>query len=227
MALLDALFLDPAPFETWVAVRSAKGSGTLNDPYGVTTAADFDGLMNSLPATLVHLGPGTFFTTGYSDEAGAGWQIQPGTRIVGAGMGETTLQLVNASVAQAQYYGIGHSLTKVSGGQTVPNPVDFCEVSDLTLDANLGAMSALVACGGIRLMGNHVKVRSVRVINWGSKSSSKPGFVIALLTGDRSVSQAEMIDVGMESCVADSPASSGVSTTNPVTVLHVGGKQAA
>ena len=35
MNLVDALFLDPAPFEIWIAIRGdlLKGSGTLNDPY--------------------------------------------------------------------------------------------------------------------------------------------------------------------------------------------------
>ena len=40
MSLLDALFLDPAPFDTWVAYRQdgIKGSGTLNDPWNGSTA---------------------------------------------------------------------------------------------------------------------------------------------------------------------------------------------
>lgn len=35
MSLSDALLLDPAPFDIWIAARTdgAKGSGTLNDPY--------------------------------------------------------------------------------------------------------------------------------------------------------------------------------------------------
>ena len=39
MSLLDALLLDPAPFDTWVAYRQdgVKGSGTLNDPWNGST----------------------------------------------------------------------------------------------------------------------------------------------------------------------------------------------
>ena len=35
MSLLDALLLDPAPFNVWIAFRTdgIKGSGTASDPY--------------------------------------------------------------------------------------------------------------------------------------------------------------------------------------------------
>ena len=35
MPLIDALFLDPAPFDVWIAYRtdSIKGSGTASDPW--------------------------------------------------------------------------------------------------------------------------------------------------------------------------------------------------
>jgi hypothetical protein len=48
MALTDALPLYPAPFEVWVALRSEKGSGTVNDPYGAASPSDFDSVMRTL-----------------------------------------------------------------------------------------------------------------------------------------------------------------------------------
>ena len=41
MSLIDALLLDPAPFEVWIACRTdgLKGSGTASDPYDGSTAA--------------------------------------------------------------------------------------------------------------------------------------------------------------------------------------------
>ena len=42
MSLLDALLLEPCLFEVWIAQRSSKGTGTLNDQYGVKSADDFD-----------------------------------------------------------------------------------------------------------------------------------------------------------------------------------------
>src|SRR5882762_151946 len=90
MGLMDALLLDPYPFEIFLAVRTdgIKGSGTLNDPYDASTTARFDAIMKSLPgSTLVHLGPGIFQTNGYSDDLSNPWQIRPGMRIVGSGIG--------------------------------------------------------------------------------------------------------------------------------------------
>lgn len=72
MSLLDALLLDPAPFDIWIAARTdgVNGSGTLNDPYDGSTQARFDAIMKAItiqtesnPVTI-HLGPGTFETNG-------------------------------------------------------------------------------------------------------------------------------------------------------------------
>ena len=66
MSLIDALLLDPAPFEVWIACRTdgLKGSGTASDPYDGSTAARLDARLREIgtlmPRTLVHLGPGTF-----------------------------------------------------------------------------------------------------------------------------------------------------------------------
>jgi hypothetical protein len=59
MSLLDALLLDPAPFDVWIAARTdgIKGSGTASDPYDGSTQARFDARMSELqPNTRVHLG---------------------------------------------------------------------------------------------------------------------------------------------------------------------------
>src|SRR5262245_18236704 len=100
MALLDALLLDPYPFEVWIAKRTdgIYGSGTHNDPWNGSTTTLLDGILSSLPAntpTTVHLGPGTFTTKGYTDDPGTspGWEIKPRVRIIGSGIGVTTLKL--------------------------------------------------------------------------------------------------------------------------------------
>lgn len=232
MGLTDALLLDPYPFEIWIAQRSGqKGTGTLNDPFDGSTADKFDARMKELPGpTLVHLGPGTFETNGYSDDLADPWQIRAGMRIVGSGMNATILKLVNATTANAQYFAIGHRLT--TGSPAVPNPMDLCEVSDLTIDANLQSGSS-VACGAVRLMGNHVKVQRVRAKNWGTTSSTKPCFVIAVLTADRSsAGMFEAVNAGIDRCVADQPAPYGSAvaaylSAPAITVLHVGGKESA
>src|SRR2546423_598288 len=137
MPLLDALLLDPYPFHKWVPRRSdgMTGTGTLNDPLNAATADQFDKVMNSFAAmTVVHLGPGTFYTRGYYD-AGAGsygWQLQPKMRIIGSGVDVTTLQLSINVNADAHFYAIGHALSNSQGA----NLMDFAEISDLTIDCN-------------------------------------------------------------------------------------------
>ena len=100
MALIDALLLDPHPFEFWVADRPEKGSGTLNDPFGAANAADFDALINSLPeSSRIHLGPGEFETVGYYDGGSSGIRPRRALRISGAGMEATTLKVVGSFTA--------------------------------------------------------------------------------------------------------------------------------
>jgi hypothetical protein len=227
-SLSDALILEPYPFEIWISTRSdSAGSGTLNDPFGASTATLFDSLMTMISGqagpVLVHLGPGVFQTTGYSDQATTpGWQMKAGMRIVGAGKDVTTLQLVS-TVTDRQYFAIGHKLS-TGASPDVPNPVNYAEVSDLTVDANLGGQSAAtVACGAVRLMGNHVKIERVKAKNWGNKGSSPPlCFVFAVLTGDRSVNNTDVSNAGIQDCVGVEPAT----PTGSVTVFHAGGTEA-
>jgi len=46
MNLIDAILLNPAPFDVWIAYRmdSIKGSGTLNDPWNGSEQEVFDEL---------------------------------------------------------------------------------------------------------------------------------------------------------------------------------------
>ena len=56
MSLTDALFLEPYPFEIWIAYRTdgIKGSGTLNDPFGATSATELKGRSYNLCASAFH-----------------------------------------------------------------------------------------------------------------------------------------------------------------------------
>ncbi len=231
MSLLDSLFLDPAPFDVWVAIRTdgIKGSGTLNDPYDGSTQSKFDSLMSGYAAnTRVHLGPGTFTTQGYYDGAasGYGWQPKPAMKIIGSGIDVTTIQLASSlPTNNVHYFAIGHALSTGTAPNQVANPMDFCEVSDLTIDSNLaGQGSNTVACGAVRLFGSHVRVRRVKAKNWGNKlPSNLPsnlGFVLAVVVADPDTNAA-MIDAGIEDCLALTPATN---TSRDVLILHAGGK---
>lgn len=227
MSLSEALLLDPYPFDIWVAYRTdgLKGSGTLNDPWDGSTQARFDSVMSGLPANArVHLGPGTFQTNGYADGVSGGWQPKAGMNIVGSGIDVTTLQVVNATTAGKHFFAISHPLS--SGG--VPVLLDFLEVSDLTIDCNLsgGSNTGASAFGAIRVMGNHVRVSRVKAKNWGTKTGSQPCYAVAVITGDRSAGLTEVIDTGIEECIAVLPDAS-VSNVGPAVAFHAGGKEDA
>lgn len=226
MSLLDALLLEPSPFHVWIALRDAsegKGSGTITDPYRANTATLLDGLLSSFAAgTVVHLGPGVFETAGYRDNAGgSGWQIKAGMKIVGASMGATTLKLVPGTTAEAIYYAIGHEFAISS----VPNTVDYAEISDLTIDCNLPA-STQIACGAIRLMGSHIRIRRVKAKNWGNRTQTKTSLVFGLIVSDP-VTGTITENSGMEDCVAIEPSAVTSSYSSEVLVLHLGGKDYA
>src|SRR5262249_50652586 len=105
------------------------------------------------------------------------------------------------------------------------NPMDFSEVCDLTINCNLEGQSIPnVAAGAVRLMGNHVRVRRVRVINWGTLASSNPCFVVQLITAhtDAVAGRLELENVAIEDCIATSPSQFNVGSA---TIFHAGAKE--
>jgi hypothetical protein len=221
MGLTDALLLDSYAFNVWIALRTdgVKGTGTASDPFDGSTEARFDAVMNSLPVnTKVHLGPGTFSTRGYADGVSGGWQPKPGMKIVGAGIDVTVLKLAAMQTSNAQFYAIGHDL--VSGGQA--NLMDSVELSDLTIDCNVGGQGGTnVACGAVRLMGNHVRIQRVKARKWGA-NASRSCFVFSLVTGHVVGSTVtEVANCGFVECIAIEPFGTAGQV---VTVFHTGAK---
>jgi len=219
MSLLDALLLDPYKIDVWIAKRAdgVKGTGTQNDPWDGSTATRLDTVLNSLVAnTRIHLGPGTFQINGYQDGAASGW-LKSGMMISGSGIDVTTLQMVGTTTSNKHYFAIGHPFT--SGGQ--PNLIDYFDISELTIDCNLAAATALTACGAVRVMGNHARVRRIKVTYWGKKSGGPDCFVVAVITADPASGVASVIDTGIEECIATTP---GDGNVGPITVFHAGPK---
>ncbi|HAM71143.1 MAG TPA: hypothetical protein DCM86_05825 [Verrucomicrobiales bacterium] len=179
------------------------------------------------PNTCVHLGPGTFVTAGYYEGITGSWQLKPGMRIVGSGIDVTVIQRVNATNLAKQFYAMGHDLA-LTTPSVQPNLADFCEITSLTIDcnfANLGNASA--SAGAIRMMGNHCRVVRVRAKNWGAKSSTVPGFVLLLLTGNTNSGNASsdvsgVVNCGIEECIVNAP---DAASATRITALHVGAKE--
>ena len=147
-------------------------------PSGVMNASAvlgfrFDTIMTTLAAnTRIHLGPTSanrpFLTKGYKVEGALGLSVKPAMKIIGSGIDVTTLCLVGQP---GTCYAIGHDFAA--------GTVDYFEVSDLTIDSNLMIPVATgnTACGAVRVMGNHARVRRIKVINWGA-NAAVPLFVV-------------------------------------------------
>jgi hypothetical protein len=224
MSLLDALLLDPYPFQIWIAKRTdgIKGSGTASDPYDGSTATKLDALLNSIPEnTHIHLGADIFETNGYADGETTGWQPKAGMKIEGSGIGVTTLRLIGATQNKS-YFAIGHALT--TGSPPVPNLLDYFEVSDLTIDCNLAGAGTQTACCAVRIMGNHCRIRRVKAIKWGTKYyGPNRCFVISVIIADPPSGVMEVVDAGIEDCMVVEPATASIPANAAVTLIHAGG----
>lgn len=178
----------------------------------------FDALMREMPAqTVIHFGPGTYETKGFSGQTAGSWQPKPGQRFRGSGMAATTLKLVNASSSLF--------ITSVFGANW-DNLLDYFEASDFTVNCNLGGQPvpqglafAPVACGAIVLLpGRHQRVRRLRVVNFGTQTSNAECFAIVL--GGMHPALPEIVDCVIEDCIAEQPSWNNVRET---TVLGFGG----
>jgi hypothetical protein len=189
-------------------------------PSGAMTASKvlgyrFDSIMSTLGSNVrAHLGPTAanrpFLTKGYP--GANGWQAKAGMKIVGSGVDVTTLRLVG-DPAGGTYFAVGHDFAN--------GPVDYFELSDLTIDCNVmiptGAGNAV--CGAVQVMGNFARVRRIKVVNWGA-NSAKPLFAICMVMADDASTASPVSNCGIEDVIAIAPASSPMGAT--ITALHAG-----
>lgn len=193
----DTTRLSSQEAEVWIAIRvdqlipkadGTAGSGTQADPYDGSTPDRFDAAMRAAPANArIHIGPGSFPTRGGT--AGdfvlpglIGWTPKPGQKIQGSGIFTTSIllypwdQTLPLASLIAKHYIIA---TPVFGPEISIFTSNF-EVSDLTLDCNQAnqpfAMEAnpldntMISACGIAASGDKVRIRRVRIINFGSRS---------------------------------------------------------
>ena len=231
MSLSDSLLLDPYPFDVYIAKRTdgAKGSGTMNDPWDGSTSDRLDDILNTLDTSnggvTVHLGPGEFTTKGYADGITPGWRALSYLRILGAGVDITTLELEPPTTSGKHYFAVGHPL--VISGSNEPDTVDFFELSDLTINCNLDN-SIDVACGAVRVMGSHVRIKRVKFTQWGNRVSTLTGFVCAVITGHcnsgeltEPIGRAECANAGIDDCIAVEPATN-TGQAGTMLIFHIG-----
>src|SRR6266850_1369655 len=175
--------------------------------------------MRRIPAgTRINLGPGVFETRGYSPGNHA-WQPKDGWKIIGSGMGITTLKLVEASLPHHTYDAIGGDYN------------DFLhafEVKDLTIDCNLpdqpkgSDYTARVVCAAIGVAGRDIRIKRVQAIRFGTQTDAGECFVIAAAGAHAHLEAAGQYATNcvIEDCVAEQPSENNFRET---TVLHFGG----
>jgi hypothetical protein len=175
----------------------------------------FDTLMRAMPeSTAVHLGPGVFETKGLAYSLKT-WEPKSGQKILGSGMGVTTLKLVGADVPETHYWAIGaHYYTWLHD----------VEVSDFTIDCNVsGQPGPYVTCGAVDLKGRHIRIRRIRAIHFGSHSQTYvENFVIVSGATHPNLDEIgrQGVDCVIEDCIAERPSPNPV---NNSTILHHGG----
>ncbi|HTG45367.1 MAG TPA: hypothetical protein VK633_12625, partial [Verrucomicrobiae bacterium] len=173
--LRDALLQTVMQQDVYLAVRTdapaGGGAGTWDDPYYAASPslsesanADlFDAVMNSstkVPVgATVRMGPGTFFTKGNANNGTGAWAAKNG-RLLGSGMGVTTLKLVSVLSGQARSaIGMNHTNTAT--------PLDGFEVSNFTVDCGFLSAVSNTANRAIAVYGKHIFLHRIRAINFG------------------------------------------------------------
>lgn len=106
------------------------------------------------------------------------------------------------------------------GARSYDQRADKAEVSDLTVDCNLGENRG-TAVGAVSLIGSHTRVRRVRAINFGTEAPPEC-FVISVAGAHPNIHQRDTINeiqnCVIEDCIVEQPSENN---THETTCLHV------
>jgi len=186
--------------EIFVACRTdgKPGLGTSENPFDVHTPDKFDKFARKLsPFIVIHLAPGLYFTRGYAEGWPDGWKVKAGQRFIGAGMGNTTVQIVENAQGDK-------TNPAVAFGCDYNAQAQYAEVSDLTIDCNLdGQPNPKSACGAVQIRGSHTRLNRVRAINFGMGNALEC-FVLTLGAGNPD--SGPETDLRITDCIVEKPA---------------------
>ena len=156
----NEFWISPDPAPSLPSIQAAFLVGTVQNPYDGSTASRFDSVMSIIPTnSTIHLLAGRFQTMGFQ-----GYSLKTGQRVVGAGIYQTTVQLLPVA-AYGDY---------VMGTQSDTN----ITISDLTVDCNYQPKS-VITLNGISLHGSGNAIDRVRLINAASVTESPTNYVEA------------------------------------------------
>jgi len=176
-----------AQSEVYLATRAdgKEGTGTAADPLNASTQARFDAIFAALkPGSTVHIGAGTYHTTGE-----ASFKLRANTKVRGAGM----------EVTQIVQDGTGKPRAVVFLGLEGGNAIE-----DISIDCgfeNQRKVKGVVKCNAsaITLYGSHLAVRRCRISNYGSPYDDECGenFAVTMCQGP----DTDGVDRVIEDCV--------------------------
>jgi hypothetical protein len=161
----------------------------------------------------IHFFPGTYQTLGWSNSdntAGVGWRPLEGWRLLGAGIDNTFIQLVEAVSPNPNRWDNAVIGTKNDSGSASNQRTDYVEVSELTIDCGLQTRIARTPGNvsyGVDLVGSFCRVNRVKVKNWGSMQIGKRALCISIRTPIAALAPNEILRPIVENCVITSPAS--------------------
>lgn len=181
--------------------RSSPGSGSLLDPYGIASAADFQLLLDRLPdGAEIVLQAGIY-------NVGAGLKLRKSVRIRGSGERESVLRLDDGLAAQGERVALFGDFPDDN-----PNHYSF---ENLTIDANWRSQSApnlaTIAIGGF---GRSLTIQNLTIRNCGNNREGEV-FYVAAFSQNRNAHMTAKIDA------VDFLDDTG---SGPSTALHIGGQ---
>lgn len=162
-----------AAAEVWMTQGTSgaglTGSGTQASPYKVPPddASAYDSVIGGLSAnTTLHIGAGLYLTSGYSTNAG----YPDGFRVIGSGMGVTTLRL------KANAIGSGQSATVIQIGTSGPSAKYTACVRDLTIDCNfINQHASSIKVNGVSYTSFAFDMDHVEVVELGGRNAEAFG----------------------------------------------------
>lgn len=154
--------------EIWIAPRTdgVTGSGTLSNPYDVSTSAKLHTLLEARDTTsplIVHWLPGTYHTL-------FGIAMYDGWKFIGSGQNETLVEFDGNQTPRTTANNpaiLSNGVISAWRADTPDTPTyaSNMRVSDMTIDCNAGATSSW-HCAGVVLVGQHDNtIERVRVTN--------------------------------------------------------------
>lgn len=160
-----------AAAEVWVVQGTSgaglTGSGTLATPYKVPpdNASAYDTVIGGLSAnTTLHIGSGLYLTSGSI----ASVVYPDGCRVIGSGMGVTTIRL------KANAIGSGQSTAIIQIGTSAPSAKYSGCIRDLTIDCNfINQHASSTKVGGVSYTGFAFDMDHVEIIKLGGRNTGE------------------------------------------------------